>query len=86
MAELTDEARRECWAEFMREVSRDSESMGALTKADLRAAVDALDTFFHSNAAAVNNAIPQPARTQLTAAQKARLLVFVIRRRYLDGA
>ncbi len=85
MATLTDGARREVWAEAMRQLSNDREPI-SITKADLRAAVDALDTFLNSNAAAINTAIPQPARGALTTAQKARLLMYVIRRRYMDGA
>lgn len=72
MAELTSGQRQELWAELMRELSNDRETVG-VTKADLRAAVDALDTWLNSNAATINAAIPQPARSALTAAQKARL-------------
>ena len=57
-----------------------------LTKPEFQAAVDALDDFFEANKAAINNAIPLAARTALTAAQKARLLVYVIRRRYEAGS
>jgi len=53
-----------------------------VTKADLRAAFNDLDTFLNDNAAAINTAIPQP----LTTEQKARLLMEVVRRRYLTGA
>lgn len=85
MAVLTDNSRIEVWAEAMRRFSDNHETLG-LTKADLRAAVDALDTFLNSNATAINTAIPQPARGALTTAQKARLLMLVIQRRYVDGA
>lgn len=56
---------------------------GALTKADIRAAFNALDAFFEDNKATINSAIPQPARAELTARQKARILVEIIERRYL---
>jgi len=85
MAILSDDSRREVWADAMRQFSNDREPVG-ITKADLRAAVDALDTFLNSNASAINTAIPQPARGALTTAQKARLLMYVIQRRYVDGA
>ena len=85
MAVLSDDSRRELWAEFQSELSRDTEPL-AVNKAELRVAVDALDDFFSTNAATVNAAIPQPARSALTTPQKARLLVFVIRQRYLKGA
>lgn len=53
-----------------------------ITKADLLAAVNALDTFFDNNAAAINQAIPQPARAALTTRQKAFLVTAVIRKRF----
>ena len=82
MAVLSDSDRRDVWSEWM----QDNAANVSVTKADIRAAVDALDSFMSTNAAAVNSAIPQPARGSLTAAQKARLLVFVISRRWLRGA
>lgn len=83
MAVLADADRKECWAEFM----RDPEGVIAgLTKAELRAAVDALDDFLNTNATAINNAIPQPARAQLSTVQKAKLLMLVIYKRYVKGA
>lgn len=85
MAVLSDGDRSATWAELMQEWSSAREPV-ALTKADLRAAVDAIDTWLNDNAASANAAIPQPARGALTTAQKARLLMFVVRRRYLSGA
>lgn len=85
MAVLSTEDRVETWADYMRAASNDGDLL-TLTKPDLRAAVNALDDFLNTNAAAINTAIPQPARGALTAAQKARLLVFVINRRYLSGS
>jgi hypothetical protein len=85
MATLTDAQRKALWAEYMSELSDARESTG-VTKADLRAAVDALDAWLDSSAATINATIPQPARGALTVAQKARLLMYVIRQRYLTGA
>ena len=85
MAVLSDADRLELWAEYQRELSTVREPL-ALTKADLRAAVNALDDFLNTNAGTINSAIPQPARSALTTAQKARLLMFVIRQRYMKGA
>ena len=85
MAVLSDSDRTATWAELMSEWSNARESV-AITKADLRAAVDAIDAWLNGNATSANAAIPQPARGALTAAQKARLLMFVVRRRYLSGA
>jgi hypothetical protein len=84
MAQLTDGDRREVWAEFMRELSDAREPVG-IEKSALRAAVDAIDAWVNDNQASFNTAIPQPARGALTSAQKARLLLFVVRRRFLTG-
>lgn len=54
----------------------------ALTKDQLAAAVDAVDGWIEANAIAFNNALPQPARGALTAAQKAELLYRVTLKRY----
>lgn len=84
MAAMNSADRAACHAELLRDLS--SETLGAVTKADVRAAVDAIDQFLHDNASGINTAIPQPARAQLTTSQKARLLMAVVRRRYLVGA
>jgi hypothetical protein len=66
---------------FQQESSSTYEAL-ALTKADLQAAVDAIDAWADANAASFNSAIPLPARTALTTRQKARLLALVLQRRY----
>ncbi|MCK5603615.1 hypothetical protein KAR91_17145 [Candidatus Pacearchaeota archaeon] len=53
-----------------------------LTKAELRAAVVAIDVYVEDNAAAINNTLPLPARTVLTKAQKAEIMVLVLEKRY----
>jgi hypothetical protein len=55
---------------------------GAMTKAELRLAVNAIDDWVDQNAASLNSAIPQPARGALSARQKAWLLSFVVRKRF----
>jgi hypothetical protein len=65
--------------------SQTRETLGAVKKADLQAAINALDAFLDTNAATINAAIPQPARGALTQAQKARLLSYVIEQRYMRG-
>lgn len=85
MAVLSDPDRAALWAEFMRDRSGARDPL-ALTKADLRAAVNAVDDWLNNNAAALNSAIPQPARGALSTPQKALLLQFVVSRRYLSGA
>lgn len=79
MAALPDVSRAEVHGGFMRE---ESATFGALTKADLRAAINALDDYLEANASAINLVIPLPARTALTAAQKARLLARVALKRW----
>lgn len=81
MAVLSDIDRTAVSAEIQRQLSDAHESCG-VTKAQLRAAIDALDDFLEANAAALNSAIPQPARGALTTAQKARLLAYVALRRW----
>lgn len=85
MATLPDGDRAIVWADLMRKFSVDRLSVG-ITKTDLRAAVNALDTFLDNNAATINNAIPQPARSSLSTPQKAILLMYVITRHYLSGS
>jgi hypothetical protein len=81
MAVLPDAARRALWARFM------AENTGPLTitKAELRAAVDAIDGYIDANGTAMNQAIPQPARGALSAGQKALLFAWVALRRYEEG-
>ena len=81
MAVLDEASRIEVWAELMRKFSRDGETIGII-KPDLRAAVDALDDYMDANAAVMNNELPQPARAELTSAQKAIILSFVVLKRY----
>lgn len=54
----------------------------AVVKADLRAALAAVDAWVDANVTSYNQAIPQPARGALTAKQKARLLRYVVQRRF----
>lgn len=81
MAALTDEQRRDLWARMMRE-NTDGVS---ISKAELRAALDAIDDRVDSNAASMNSAIPQPARGALSASQKARLLSLIVEARFGGG-
>ncbi len=80
MPVLNSTDRSEVAADFNRAVSDDHEPCAAI-KADVIACANALDDFLNANAA-----IPQPGRANLTTAQKARIMMLVIRRRYLSGA
>lgn len=85
MAILSDEKRIELWKEIQSSLSEVREPC-AVNKADLRAAVNALDSFFSDNAATINAAIPQPARSDLTTSQKARLLMLILKYRFVEGS
>lgn len=85
MAVLTDAVRFQTWAEVMRSLSDTRQEVG-ISKAELRAAIDALDAFMNTNSGAINTAIPQPARGSLTSSQKALLLMHVIQRRWVEGS
>jgi len=79
MAILVDADRAGVWAELMR--MRDFGDSGVL-KAELRAAVDAVDAWVEASQAAFNAALPLPARSALTARQKAKVLMDVVSRRF----
>lgn len=81
MAVMGEQGRFETWQEYMQ---GNTEGF-ALTKSEVRAAVDAVDLFLSDNATAMNQAIPLPARTALSTTQKALLLTAVVRKRYLSG-
>lgn len=76
MAVLSEQDRFRTFAQFMREVA-----LPGLTKAQLRAAVDAADDWAEANAASYNTALPAAFRTTASTAVKGLLLCFVIMRR-----
>jgi hypothetical protein len=76
MAVLADEDRRRVWAHVMRRSGNI-----AVTKADLRAAVDATDAWLDANQTSYNAALPLPFRTSANIVQKTVLLCFVAMRR-----
>lgn len=84
MAVLSDNDRIVCWEQWMRE--NKEAVIGDMTRQELRAAVNAMDVWVNDNASALNTAIPLPARTVLSTAQKALLFNFVVFRRYIAGA
>jgi hypothetical protein len=82
MAVLGESDRVACWAESMLRL------LGpvSITKAQLRAVVNAIDDWADANTTSFNNAIPQPQRGILTATQKALIFMIVVARRHLVGA
>lgn len=81
MAQLTEVERRQIWRGLMRYWS--GQQVGCpFMKADLKAAVDALDVFLNNNAVVINNTLPEPFKTVASIEQKAVLLAGVVLRRY----
>lgn len=81
MAQLTDGQRRAIWRDYMR-VSSDAREPLALTKQELRVAIDATDAFIDGLATPFNNALPAPARAALTPKQKVRVFMAVAKARF----
>lgn len=79
MAVLSDTDRFDVWARYMRDKII---ANATITKPELRAAVDAIDDFLDANDTAINNAIPEPARSALTKAEKAAIVMYVTAKRY----
>lgn len=77
MAVLPEADRAAIWRHFMR---RNTEPC-AFTKADMRAAVDACDTWVDNNISALNTALPTAFRNNASVTQKAFLLCYVTMRR-----
>lgn len=77
---LDSSNRAACNTALQRFFSSQASAVG-ITKADLRAAVDAVDDWCDTNATSYNTALPQPARGSLTVAQKNLLLAYVCMRR-----
>lgn len=55
----------------------------SVLKAQIRAVVDAYDSWEETNATSANNAVPTPQRTALTAQQKALIRKLVTAQRHL---
>lgn len=86
MAALSTQDRIDCGAGWQRDISAAREVLGAVTKADIQAAIAAIDDFLVTNANAINNAFPVATRTGLTTSQKARIVSYVMLKRYVKGA
>jgi hypothetical protein len=80
VAALSDADRAAIRAEFMVGESNERNSV-SIVKADIRAAINALDDFFEAQAATINAAIPQPARGAMTARQKNKMGAMVLLKR-----
>ena len=81
MAVLIDNDRITMMQKFAQDMSGTRTAV-SIVKADLRAAVNAIDDWVEANASAFNTTIPRPARGALTTQQKAKLLWYVVQRRF----
>jgi len=81
MAVLIDNDRITMMQKFAQDMSGTRTAV-SIVKADLRAAVNAIDDWVEANASAFNTTIPQPARGALTTQQKAKRLWYVVQRRF----
>jgi hypothetical protein len=81
MAFLDELDRSAVWADFMARMGP-VERAGPMTKADFKAAVDAMDAYVANNAAAINAAFPTAARTALTNVEKIGVFAYVALKRY----
>jgi hypothetical protein len=75
VALIGDTKRREVLRDIMR-ILENGPPVG-LTKDELLAAVVGYDEYLEANASAVNQSLPQPARSVLTGPQKGALLAYV---------
>ena len=77
MAVLPDVDRNRTWRYFMRL----NDEACNFSKVDLRAALDATDSWIDSNTSSFNSALPLPFRTSASLQQKTRLFCYVAMRR-----
>jgi len=84
MAVLSEQDRQDCSSEFQRAESRDRNPIDG-TKPDVKILIDSLDDYLNTNGSAMNQSIPSAQRSMFTTAQKARALIYIVNKRYLQG-
>lgn len=82
MAVLPEANRLRIWRGLMRYWSLLRETVAGISKAQLKAAVDAADQWVEDNAASYNSALPTAFRNNATTSQKSLLLVGVVLMRF----
>lgn len=85
MAVMASGDRALCKLDFMNETGILRETIIGCLKADVLAAINAADQWASDNAASFNTALPTAFKNNATAPQKARLLRWVIYRRWVTG-
>lgn len=78
MAAMSETNRFRCWAQYLR---AEASLPQGITKADVRAAVDAADDWADTNQTSFNNALPAAFKTAASTTQKTVLLMYVLMRR-----
>ena len=81
MASLSDGERVGGWSGLMDQWSNERAEV-RISKAELRAAVDATDGWIDANTAGFNDALPPAAKSELTQKQKVLLFMYVAAKRY----
>jgi hypothetical protein len=61
----------------IRDIIMRRRNVGTVTKPDLRAAVDATDTWIDNNTSSYNTALPEPFKSQATLQEKTILFCYV---------
>jgi len=80
MAYLTEQAKLSLWAEVMSAASARRESFGALSKEELREAINALDVWLDEALASFASAVPAAVREALSTKQQFKLLFAVVKK------
>ena len=81
MAVLSTENRDIVYSEAATVMNTDSEPC-PVTRAQLKQTIADIDAWIDANAASFNTAISQPMRGALSTRQKARLMMYVLKRRF----
>lgn len=78
MATLSESDRFGIWADFMSNLPGPT----ALEKGEIREAVDAVDDWLDAADDTITAALPEPAKSELTAEQRRRLFMLVLTKRH----
>lgn len=71
---ITEDQKNEALREFIKDLYVDLNTTANMTTDDIKAAVTSMVVFIENNAAAINNNIPEPAKSNATNAEKRYIL------------